>query len=540
MQLMRDKKLRENGLLLNLEKSDALMLFENKKSKTEKAKKPKSKKNDKRKVDKYIYEIISGKKYRIFIRKGGTNDKKGIYYSEIFEGTLAQAKKRRDLKLAEIKLSGLSENKGNIKFIEFVRLYFKEYAERELSPVTIKNDKADLKNYVLPEIANIPLCKIDVLTIQKIMNKLRSQTSQRLNKNGEEVNLSSKTINNIYGLIRKILNTAVDWDFLTFNPALKVKAPTVIKKEKEYFNRDELMEVLNLLKNEDIITETMFNIAICTGMRRSEILGLHIEDIDFDNNLIHVKRSVVYDSEHGEVVEKSTKTINSVRTIPVPLFCIEIIKEYLKTRERIIWNLKRTIPDYKEIQNLFLGKYGKVIHPDTLTSKWESFLKKNKNLKSVSLHGLRHSYCSMQMNENQYISPSDVKKIMGHSQLSTTFGYTHSDNTKSLEVLSVFDKYYSVSGEMKINFNEIVSLYTKFNFTASEKIRELSNFMINTNDDENTKHEIIKKYIDNKYPIFQKLDFSNINMYNAWDWLETNKKMYGDEFLISQLSYEKM
>ena len=77
-------------------------------------------------------------------------------------------------------------------------------------------------------------------------------------------------------------------------------------------------------------------------MRRGEIVGLHIDDINFVNNTISVNRAVVWDYKKNISIEKETKTKGSVRVVPVPLFCMEVIREYLKLRDRI-QDLKRNI-----------------------------------------------------------------------------------------------------------------------------------------------------------------------------------------------------
>lgn len=533
---LRDEKLKENGISLNDEKkSDDI--FEEKAPTKKKETKPKKERKPAvnqatNKVDKYIYEIEKGKKYRIFIRKGGSNGQKGDYYSAVYEGTLAQARKERDKKLAELKLKNGKGDKGNIRFVEFARIYYKEYAEKELSPTTVTGGKTTLKNYVLPEIANMPLNKIDALTIQRIINNLKERDKERLDKNGNVVKLSPTSVNNVYRLLRKILNKAIAWDYIETNPVLKVKAPGVAKTEKASYNRDELIEILDILKKEDPLTETLFTISICTGVRRGELVGLHLEDIDFVNNMINVKRAVVWDKGNQRILEKATKTKGSVREVPVPLFCMEVIKEYLKLRERIIYNFKRRNRNYIPPRNLFLSKTGGIMFPDTPSSKWLDFRKRNPQIKDVSLHGLRHSYCSMQMNENPNLSPADVKKLMGHSQLSTTFIYTHSNDDKTEEAISVFEKYYNFNGEKKVNFNEMLSLYTKVKFTTTSIIEELLDFVVDTDDSDESKYDVIKDYIDKRYPIFKKIDVSDVNIENVWDWLEMKKKQYGDEFLL--------
>lgn len=534
---IRDAKLKENGLLLNKQKKDE-DFFEIKKN-TKNTQKIKSKKEcikkspkATNKVDKYIYEIEKGKKYRIFIRKGGSNGQKGDYYSTVFEGTLAQAKKERDKKLAEFKLKNGKGNKSNIKFIDFVRIYYKEYAEIELSPTTVQTGKSELKNYILPEIANMPLYKIDGLIVQRIINKLKKRKRERPDKNGNIVTLSSTTVNSVYRLLRKILNKAVAWNYIESNPVLTVNAPSVSTKEKESYNIHELIEVMLLLEKEDITTELLFNLFICTGMRRGELVGLHLDNIHLDKNFIKIEISAVWDSENKKIVEKKTKSEGGVREIPIPQFCVDKIKEYLKLRERKIMNFKRKNKNYVAPKNLFLSRSGGIMFPDTPSNKWTTFKNKHKQLKDVTLHGLRHSYCSMQMNDNPNLAPSDVKTLMGHSQLSTTFIYTHSNEDKREAALSIFDKYFRFNNEKKVSFNEILSLYTGKKFISTDIFNSYIDFLVSSEESIEIKLNLIRKYIEKKYPFFRSIDITVVNLDNIWDWLDKMKEKYGNEFIL--------
>ena len=531
---LRNEKLKEFGLELNKPPKIDIFKEEEKVVKERKPRRQSAAASCKNKVDKYIYEIVEGKKYRIFIRKGATKGHKGDYFSKVINGNLSKARKLRDDKLAELRLSK-NQNKDDITFIDFCRLYYKEYADKELSPETVSGGKNELKNYVFPEIAYMPLKKIDVLTIQKLINKLKERNKERTNKNGEVEKLSSTTVNNVYRLLRKILNKAIAWEYIDSNPVVKVKAPGNSKTEKRSYNREELIEVLELLKKEDIITECLFTIAICSGLRRGEIVGLHIDDINFVNNTISVNRAVVWDYKKSISIEKETKTKGSVRVVPVPLFCMEVIREYLKLRDRMISRFKKEYRNYKVIDNLFLNKYGKIMASDTASAKWGDFRKRHPNIKNVSLHGLRHSYCSMQMNENSNLSPADVQKLMGHSQLSTTYIYTHSNEDKNDAAVSVFDKYYNSNQEKKINFSEMLSLYTNQLFVSRNKYMELIEFCIPEDISIIEKLEKIHNYIDNKYSFFKKINIDVVNISNIFDWLEEQKEMYGNEFIITHL-----
>lgn len=122
---------------------------------------------------------------------------------------------------------------------------------------------------------------------------------------------------------------------------------------------------------------------------------------------------------------------------------------------------------------------------------------------------------------------------MGHSNLKTTFHYTHNSQSKFQEATSIFDKYYNANSEIKIGFNQMLSLYTNKKFVPTKEIEELYEFIFKSNNNKDYKQGLIKNYIDNEYPIFKKIDISNINIDNIWDWLEEQKEIYGNEFIIT-------
>lgn len=81
----------------------------------------------------------------------------------------------------------------------------------------------------------------------------------------------------------------------------------------------------------------------------------------------------------------------------------------------------------------------------------------------------------------------------------------------------------------------MLSLYANKIFAPTKEIEELYKFIFNSININNYKQSLIKYYIDNQYPMFKKIDISNINIDNVWDWLEIQKEIYGNEFIISPL-----
>ena len=343
-------------------------------------------------VDKYIYKL-SDNKYRILIKIG-----KKYYFSKYCEN-LIEAKKIRDIKLAERLLNKNIPVKYNTTLYEFIKIWFNIYCIKELKPTTLSGIQFVLKKYILPELGTVKLKNINALLLQEFFSNLRM-----INKFNSNKKLSDITIHNVYKILRNVLNKAVDWEYIESNPTLKIKVRVNSFEEKKIFDKQELNQILKLLNNESILIKTIFTIIITTGIRRSELLGLHIEDIELDNNVIKIRRNVTWDQFKKKNVELSLKTKSSKRDIPA---------------------------------NLFINKNGNIISANTITHYWKEFRIKYK-LKDVTVHGLRHSYCSTQVNENSNLSICDVSKIMGHSQISTTLKYSHVTKSKKEEVYSIF------------------------------------------------------------------------------------------------------
>lgn len=532
---IRDAKLKEFGipLIKELVSTDIEIKKEKKEKKPKRIKNTESKKDLKR-VDKYIYEL-GPNKYRILIKKGSKKEKNSFYFSQFVDGNLAEARRLRDRKLAESKLGMSGSYKGNIKFYDFCVIYFNEYCKKELSPASSTRIKRTLTNYIFPDLADYTLNKIDVLTLQKLFNKLKLQKK----KGSNEELLSPTSVNGVYRVLRAILNKAVLWDYLDKNPILKIKTPEVAKVEKESYNKDELNHILELLEQEDIETRCIVTIAICTGLRRGEILGLHLDDVDYKEGKIKVKRTAIWDDFNKEVIEKNPKTAGSVREVPVPPFCLQAISEYLKFRDRAIEEIKIKFGNNKKIpNNIFISNVGKIMYPGTIYHKWIDFRDKHQ-LKKVTLHGLRHSYCSMQMNENDELSASDVAKLMGHTQLNTTYKYTHSNKEHSKEAISVWKK--DQANDVGVfDFAQIVSICTGKKYTSSKKINQILDTLvpdISLTTQERIK--LVKNQILLQYPELKNLKDTGLNVNNVWDWLDDNIQIYGNSFKLEKVKVDE-
>lgn len=225
--------------------------------------------------------------------------------------------------------------------------------------------------------------------------------------------LSNKTILNHHSLISSILATAVEWQVIPSNPCNRTKPPKVIRKEARYLDEEEAAQILDALRKESIQNQTIVLLLIYTGMRRAELCGLEWGDIDFERQVISVRRSSLYLAEKG-VFEDTPKTESSIRSIKVSPEALNMLK-----RHRVYQRHDRLMlgDQWQENDRIFKAWNGAPIHPDTITSWYTRFIKEN-NLPDSTLHSLRHTNATLLIAAGTNLET--VSKRLGHADITTT------------------------------------------------------------------------------------------------------------------------
>lgn len=321
-------------------------------------------------IEKYIYKTATNR-YRLFIRSGN------YYYSKTFK-TLLEARKVRKIKMSEKILINNKKERDNVNITEFVNIWFSIYCFKELKTTTSYSMMNVLNKYVLKELGNDKISNITPFKLQNYFSNLKSKYTD----------ISDKTIYRIYKVMKNMFNRAVDWEYISNNPMDKIKIRKPKSKETTIYSREELIEILTLLKKEEIVSNAIFSLIITTGIRKCELLGLYVEDINFENGSISINKNINWNKFNHKYEITLPKTPYSHRTVPLPEEVLNILKEYLLYREKIV---------KQGVSSLFVNKKGCMLGFSYLNNNWQKFTKKN-NLKYVTIHGLRHSYCSMQMN----------------------------------------------------------------------------------------------------------------------------------------------
>lgn len=204
---------------------------------------------------------------------------------------------------------------------------------------------------------------------------------------------------------------------ISYNPATQADPPSIKKEEMKIWSLNEIHKFLNECKNErNYIT---FLLAIYTGMRRGEILGLKWSDIDFDKKVIHVNRSLNYVPNMGYILT-TLKTKNSKRQIPIS---DNVVKELLIHKAKQEEWKKRLGKAYEDNDLVICTEMGTMQDPRNILRVMRR-LCKSSGVTAIRFHDIRHTHASILIS-----SGVDIVKVsarFGHANPKITLEiYAH-------------------------------------------------------------------------------------------------------------------
>lgn len=262
-----------------------------------------------------------------------------------------------------------------------------------------------------------------------------------------KTSLSDMTILHHHRLISAILNSAVKEDhLLAVSPTSQMRPPKVEDREITFLEQDDCLLLMELLEKESIKYRTFYLLALFSGMRRSELIGLTWADVDWEHNVIYVKRSTVI-IDKSELVTKNPKTSKSRRAIYLDPPVMEMLKEYQawQDSEKEIW-----ADQWIDSDRLFTKRNGSIMSPDTASQWFRKFLKRQENLPSATLHSLRHSNATIRIASG--VDIATVSASLGHSKVTTTVNiYTHALQAAEAAAAATLGKALSKENMTKLN-----------------------------------------------------------------------------------------
>lgn len=306
--------------------------------------------------------------------------------------------------LLEQKEERAEEKRGNITLEDAIDLYIKS-RENVLSPSTINGYK-EIKRNRFKTIMDMKVRDIDQQDLQEAINE-------------DAKTVSHKTVKNALGLVSSVLSEYKDINIK------RLRLPREKKTEHAFLDDKGMIDLFDAIRGSSV--EIPILMAVWLGMRRSEILGLCWDCVDFKEKKIHVRRTYLKDKEEGYILVENTKTKASTRTMDCPDYILAKLKDYTPDR-----------------------RTGRVftMHPNTIYKMMRDICERH-GIDFVGVHGLRHTNASVML------SLGIVDKVaMARGGWSTditmksVYQHVFADDKKAANIL--VDTYFSGVAEGKV------------------------------------------------------------------------------------------
>ena len=308
-----------------------------------------------------------------------------------------------------------------IKFADFSEQWFDEYAELKLKPKTIEGYRWMSKR-IYDAIGHIRLDKITARDIQKFIISMTEEKrcDGRNKRNGK---LSAKTIKLHISMISTIFDYAIKMQLIQHNPCRAVTLPKPDGEKREVYTLEEVQHLFELFEQEDDENYRyvlFYTLAIYTGFRKGELLGLEWKDIDFETNMVTVNRTSIYSRKKGGTYTETPKTETSYRTLKLPA---EVMPMLLKWRNLQDVQRKKVGSKWVETDRIFTRWNGMTMDGSAPGYYFKRFCERT-GMRYVCNHSFRHFNASVLISNG--IDVKTVQSCLGHSTATTTLQiYAH-------------------------------------------------------------------------------------------------------------------
>lgn len=307
---------------------------------------------------------------------------------------------------------------SDLLFCDYLETWLEEQKPL-LSPTTYQGYCSNITRHIIPYFRDKKL-KLVELKAHHLEEYYRTKLlpGGRLDGKG---GLNPVSIKHHHQNIAKALHDAVRRELILSNPADLAQTPKAQKYSGTFLNLAQLQDLVLLFENTPFALPV--KLLATYGMRRSEVLGLCWDCVDFNNHQFTIRRTFLQHNG-GDILQDSTKNDSSYRTLPMTAQIYALLQKQQAAQaeyRRLMGNCYRdssfvcTLPD------------GTPIRPNYLSRTFGNTIRKS-NLPAIRIHDLRHSAASNLLAMG--FSVVEVQHWLGHSQPSTTLNfYSHIDST---------------------------------------------------------------------------------------------------------------
>ena len=362
--------------------------------------------------------------YYAVLNTYGNDGKRKLKWIDTGIPTKGSNKRKADTKLNELLVkygNAFIDFSRDVTFVDYMAQWL-DTAQISLAPTTYDAYKRIFTSHITPHFEKKRL-RVTELSPQHFQHYVNEKLKD----------VSANTVIKHLININKCLDMAVKQNIIPYNPAKRIEPPKRVKfTGAKFYNEKQIEQLLEIIKGDPI--ETAIRLTLFYGLRRSEVLGLKWDAIDFSHEqpTITIKHTVV----RAGAVHKSDRTKNdsSHATFPMSAEIITMLKAWRKRQSE----LRILQPnDYCDEGYICTHEDGRLFSPEYLSHHFALLLKK-KNMPHIRFHDLRHSAASYL----KYLGfdLKDIQTWLRHKDIQTTMNlYTHLDMEAKSNIANVLD-----------------------------------------------------------------------------------------------------
>jgi len=332
----------------------------------------------------------------------------GRYTVQTSTGTERKSVYGRSYKEAERRLAvamgdaarGIVYDDENQTIGKYMIRWLSDSAKHAVKATSYRAYESQIRNHIVPALGKIKLSRLTPAHLQALYAaKLRE-------------GMKPASVRQIHAILHKALEQAVRFNLIPANPASKVDPPKVRQEEITRLTAEQASKLLDVIRNERDRFEALYVLALTTGLRIGELLGLKWSDIDLDARRLRVSRQL--QCSEGGLIFTEPKAA-SRRTVDLPASTVEALKRH---RKRQVEETLKAGGAYQDNDLVFAGDLGGPIGPEKVTQRAFKPLLKRAGLPEIRFHDLRHTFATLLLSRG--VHPTYVQRALGHASVKIT------------------------------------------------------------------------------------------------------------------------
>ncbi len=319
----------------------------------------------------------------------------------------------------------------------------RDYVSPNVRPKTHDGYRTIVEKQLVPKLGNVPLRDLQPVHLQRFYADLLRDG--RLD--GRPGGLSARTVLHHHRVLSEALSHAVKWGLVGRNVAQAVDPPRPEHTEMATLDSDDVRRLLEAAQGTPY--HTMFHLALYTGLRRSEFLGLRWRDVDLDRGSLHDVHAL-HKLRDGRLMFMEPKSAKGRRKVSLSPIAVLTLKGHRERQEADWAEIRATLARDALV---FAHLDGLPYLPDTVSHAFTKIATRA-GLSGIQLHDLRHTHASLML--RQGVHSKVVQERLGHSTIAVTLD-TYSHVTPGLQEAAAL-KFDEALSEPPVDTTQTVPL----------------------------------------------------------------------------------